>query len=94
MISWSGLRLQSRTGFYFRCWSIAGTSFDEMFATLLPVGSWLPTTAMEEVDRKFLPPVTLQPGYRQRHAKDLCRKLSTLANTCIKRDIIQIDIYL
>jgi hypothetical protein len=33
-------------------WSLAGIHFDEMFATLLPVGSWLPTAAMEEADRK------------------------------------------
>jgi hypothetical protein len=35
-------------------WSIAGTRFAEMFATLLPVGSWLPTAALEQADRKSL----------------------------------------
>ena len=39
-----------------RWWSGAGTRFDEMFATLLPVGSWLPTAAMEQADRKSLGP--------------------------------------
>jgi hypothetical protein len=40
-------------------WSIAGTRFDEMFATLLPVGSWFPTAALEQADRKTARPESL-----------------------------------
>jgi hypothetical protein len=38
-----------------RCKLTAACSrFDEMSTTLLPVGSWLPTAAMELADRKSL----------------------------------------
>jgi hypothetical protein len=41
------------------CWSTAGIRFDEMFATLLPVGSWWPTAAMEQADPNSLRPDAL-----------------------------------
>lgn len=52
-------------------WSIAGTRYDEKLATLLPVGTWLPTAALEEADRKFPLPVSLQPASTFRSIPDL-----------------------
>ena len=54
-----------------RYWSSAGARFDEMVATQPTVGSWLPTAAIEQADRKFLRPVTPPCGSTTRSIPDL-----------------------